>query len=167
MSATRWSCICLALVLALPTAAAQDSQPVYPVTLIALSRPLADELAEAYSARGLERLWCITAWDTTRQEGATVHTITALREADVPSTATRIPLRGPVCLDANGRTLPTLHSHPGGSCQASPYDVEAMVVRVAPFDGVLCGPRSHAWYFPPRMLDALAWQQQRALARGS
>lgn len=158
----RWRC--LALVLALPTAAAQDIQPVYPVTLIALSVPLADYLAQAHTAHGPERLWCVTVWDTSSHEGATVHTITALRETDVPSTATRIPLRGPVCLDVAGKALPTLHSHPGGSCQASPYDVEVMVVRLAPFDGILCGPRAHAWYFAPQMLDALQWRQHLALS---
>lgn len=169
MTATRW--LSLALVLALPTAAAQDIQPVYPVTLIALSVPLADQLAQAHAAHGPERLWCVTAWETRDTVDRHAHPytlvhVTTIREDTTVTTeahGVKLDRNAVVCRDSAGRALPTLHSHPGGTCQASPDDHEAMLVRMAPFDGILCGPRAHAWYFAPQMLDALQWRQHLAL----
>lgn len=165
----------VACMAAAPPAAAQDrtptavqmaaaAEPSMPrVVLVELDAPVAALLASAYGAP-TERLWCATEWTAIDREGASVMHVTAVREEAPMATRRSVSLLPSSCRDASGKVLPTVHSHPGGSCQFGPGDVEAVLARMAAFDGVLCGPRSHAWLVASTLLDAVAWRQHLALA---
>jgi hypothetical protein len=154
-------CALLALMALAGAAHAQDT--ALRVVLVEFDGPTSAQLAEGYGAPA-ERLWCVTSWQQLAREGATVMHITGVREEVAPTTRRTVDLSAASCRGDGGRALPTIHSHPGGSCQFGPGDTEAIVARMAPFDGILCGPRSHAWAFASTLLDAIAWRQQRAMA---
>jgi proteasome lid subunit RPN8/RPN11 len=97
---------------------------------------------------GAERLWCVTRWDSVSHETYDQITVRSIREdTEAAKERGEVKVVSTTCRDAQGRALPTIHSHPGGTCQASPGDVEIIMLRNASFDGILCAETSHVWYF--------------------
>lgn len=141
----------LALLLAVPVKA-----QVPFVTIIEPGTTVSRVFASTFDrsvAENRELLLCVTNVQTaTSRGGFTIKHVLEVREEDVKSDTSTVHLTGRECVDAEGKKLPMIHTHPGGTCQAYPHDVETILQRMAEFDGVLCGPHSHAWYFSGQLV---------------
>lgn len=158
----RTLALTLAALLIAPRAGAQ----AIPVTIVELSPTVAAQVEPGFEP-SREHLWCVTAWTTAvRRGGFTLVTVTGVREADDARTrATETEITPTTCQRPDGSYLPTLHSHPHGTCAAFPRDLEAYAQRSAEFDGVLCAPRSSVWVtkFAMRAMIRLAGDETPAV----
>lgn len=143
------------------TTAAQE--PSFPVVIVQLAPIVEGKLALGYDT-AREHLWCVTAWERSPRDRFTLITVTEVREEAKATTVDRVSISDSDCIGTNRQRLPTIHSHPGGSCQASPFDVETVLVRMAPFDGILCARRIHTWVFSAQMIAVLREMNERSIA---
>jgi hypothetical protein len=94
-----------------------------------------------------ELLFCIEVWRTREpSNGFQLVTIERTRKEAVGE---RHGINGTAakCRDAQGRPLPTIHTHSEGNCQPSPTDLIMIAARGAPFDGIQCGEHHVVWIF--------------------
>lgn len=151
----------LLTLLAVPTAGAQE----YRTSIVVLAPYVAGTLARDYSERD-EKVWCVTAWDSTadrtvRGKAFTVYTVRDVQENTAARTSESDAEMDPAqCRTADRLAMPTIHSHPRGMCQPGPGDNEMILQRMAPFDGILCGDRYHTWSYSANLVAVLALNAQ-------
>jgi hypothetical protein len=116
-------------------------------------------------ANSHEVLSCVASWERTVQDDRErINIVHVFREQS--GERHRISDVGNRCLDANGKPLPTIHTHTDGNCQFSESDLEAIVARGAPFDGIQCGDRYFVWTFAWHIL-AIMTSAERQKLRGT
>ncbi len=143
----RHSILAFTALMLAPTLRAQSSADL--VTFVNVPDQVAATLAAGYG--NTERTWCVS-YVARRTESHTAYDITGVTE-DTSSRGTASGIKPPTCGD-----LPSIHSHPAGTCQPSPADqVEYLTNLQVPFHGVLCAPRSIVWV-PMAPLAALLRQ---------
>jgi hypothetical protein len=106
-----------------------------------------DLVRKAYRNRAVESeiLYCIDSWRVAPEEsGSQAIIVTHVREAYAGSRH-RLADVDAYCVSANGKPLPTLHTHSDGNCQFSPADLRTAAARRAPFEGIQCGVRHFVW----------------------
>jgi proteasome lid subunit RPN8/RPN11 len=136
----------LALALLAPSVLpAQDVR----VSLVALAPDVASSLRVAYGAvPDREQAWCVRRFFIEPRVDYDLITVLAVAVPDsIETTRSHTEGDGYLCRDAKLMPQPMIHSHPGGSCQASPSDVRTIVMRMARFDAILCGATSLAVFY--------------------
>lgn len=151
------SLLAAAFLLAAPAVHAQSFNPV-----IGLEDSVDVAIRRDWSDRA-EKVWCVTNWVDSRKGNDTQRMVTNAYLESAPSTKSSIPgFAG--CRDSSGKAMPTLHSHPQGTCQANSNDYTAMAARGALFDGILCAPGYHAWYFSKDIIALWGIQEDQKVA---
>jgi proteasome lid subunit RPN8/RPN11 len=133
------------------------------VTLVQMTEPVAQQIVRQYD-RQYEHLWCVTKFTETYTPDYRLITVVAIEEQQTLSSREHVPMSGSECVGENKQFLPMMHSHPDGSCQASPDDMNVILARYARFDGIICGPRYAAWYFASQ-LGQIDWTRPRQAAQ--
>lgn len=148
----------LLLLAALPMAASAQTG-AFRVSIVQLSNPVADSLARSYNRKpNQEQLWCVTSYTVQERPEYTLISVTAVDSVPESLRAGKSHVETPVvvCRDpVTQLAQPTIHTHPNGSCQASPADVATILSRMALFDGIQCGDRYTTWQFAKIYDDSL------------
>lgn len=132
----------------LPSVAAAQGQGLpFAVQIIEWTDKPLDVMRKSYRTEAAESeiLYCVDSWTVQPEEnGVQRITITRVRRAYAGSRHALAEV-DPYCLAADGKPLPTIHTHSDGNCQFSPADLVTAAARRAPFEGVQCGARHVIW----------------------
>jgi proteasome lid subunit RPN8/RPN11 len=143
------SALALLTLLIVPSVA--HSQGDIGTTLVELDERVASSLAREFRSPN-EKLWCVDTWTSSVTTDYTLLHVSQVHEAEVAATNGAVRRATDACRNADGSAQPTIHSHPGGSCQASGSDRMLYISRRGAFDGILCGTRYTAWYFSSELI---------------
>lgn len=107
----------------------------------------ASTLSQGYSTER-EHFWCVTDYRTDSAPPYLVYTVLDVQEqTGVQATVSSVKLNGSECRKKDGSYMPAIHNHPSGMCQPSVADLRTILLRAAPFDGILCSPGSTVWLY--------------------
>jgi hypothetical protein len=141
-----------ALLLAIPTLA-QAQEELHP-TLVDLPAEIMTVVGRVFRSNRNEKLWCVTEYTTTEETGYSLLHVAKIREDTTSGRPSSTGDTSARCLGPDGKPQPTLHTHPSGTCQASPGDYFTIMNRGAAFDGIVCGEKAVVWYFSDMLMDA-------------
>jgi hypothetical protein len=154
-------------ILAVASHRAGAQQLPFRVTIVTLDANPSEELKRTYrsEANGREVLYCVGSWERTPLDHG-IDRITVTRVYRERSGGRHEISDGGIrCLDANGKPLPTVHTHSDANCQFSEADLMVIVARGAPFDGIQCGDRYFVWTFAWHILAISNASEREQLRR--